>query len=336
VKEPEDTTRRPGSREKERSCSPEVAAHGDQALPLVSIITPTYNRAGYLAETLDSILSQDYPRIECIVLDDGSTDDTPDVLARYGSRIHRETHSNMGETRTVNRGFSLAHGDIVAVVNSDDPLLPGAVRAAVEVFLQHEDVLVAYPDWLTIDASSKALRAVRVPDFNYAFMVRRFRCLVGPGAFMRRRAVEEAGGRDTGYRFVADFDFWLRIGLLGPFARIPRVVATFRVHPDSTSVTQRGQAMAEEHVRLAREFFGRADLPPTIRKLEREARSWAYYYAGLAAGPPSFLSWGYFAKAVATHPMSALRKWRLFTLLIVPRGLQGALRSMWWRVRHLV
>jgi glycosyltransferase involved in cell wall biosynthesis len=328
------TARRPGSQEKERSGAPEGAANGDRTLPLVSIITPAYNRAGYLAETLDSILGQDYPRIECIVLDDGSTDDTPKVLSRYGSRIRWETHANMGETRTVNKGFSMARGDIVAVVNSDDPLLPGAVRAAVEVFLERADVLVAYPDWLMIDADSKAVRTIQVPDYNYAFMVRRFRCIVGPGAFMRRTAVEEVGGRDSAYRFVADFDFWLRMGLLGPFARIPRVVATFRVHGESASVAQQGRAMAEEHVGLARQFFGHPDLPPAIRTLEREARSWAFYYAGLAAGPPRSMAWGYFLKALTTHPPSAFLKWRLLVLLVVPRRLQGALRSLWWRLRR--
>ncbi len=317
----------------ERSFSSAGAADDGRIQPVVTIITPAYNRANYLAETIDSVLSQDYPRIEYIVLDDGSTDGTPDVLARYGSRIRRETHLNMGETRTVNRGLALARGDIVAVVNSDDPLLPGAVRAAVEVFLERPDVLVVYPDWSMIDAGSKAMRTVRVPDYDYALMVRRFRCIVGPGAFMRRRAVEAVGGRDSGYRFVADFDFWLRMGLLGSFARIPRVVATFRVHPDSSSVSQRGQAMAEEHVRLARQFFARADLPPEIRALEQEGCSWAFYYAGFAAGPPSLLSWGYFAKAIAAHPTSAFRKWRLLAVLVVPRRLQGAMRSAWWWIQ---
>ena len=335
MKQSEDTTEQHKCEAAAPECSYnlEIATDGDRALPLVSIITPTYNRAKYLEETIDSILSQDYPRIEYIVLDDGSTDGTPEVLARYGSRIRWETHPNMGETQTVNQGFALARGDIVAVVNSDDPLLPGAVRAAVEVFLERPDVLVAYPDWLTIDAESKAVRTIQVPDFDYTFMVRRFRCIVGPGAFMRRSAVERVGGRDGRYRYVADFDFWLRLGLLGPFARIPRVLATFRVHADSTSVAQQGRAMAEEHVELARQFFGRPDLPPSIRRLEREARSFAFYYAGLAASPPSFLSWGYFVKAVAAHPMSALLKWRLLALLVVPRRLQGMVRSLWWRVQ---
>ena len=329
MKQSEDTAKQPEFQTAalKHPDSPELAADGDGALPLVSIITPAYNRAKYLEETIDSVLSQDYPRIEYIVLDDGSTDGTPEVLARYGSRIRWETHPNMGETQTVNRGFALARGELVAVVNSDDPLLPGAVRAAVEVFLERPDVLVAYPDWLTIDAESKTVRTVQAPDFDYTFMVRRFRCIVGPGAFMRRGAMKRVGSRDSRYRYVADFDFWLRLGLLGPFTRVERVLATFRVHADSTSVAQQGQAMAEEHVELARQFFGRPDLPPPIRTLEKEARSFAFYYAGLAARPPSRLSWSYFLKAVALHPKTAVLKWRLLVLILVPRSLHAVVRS---------
>jgi glycosyltransferase involved in cell wall biosynthesis len=312
------------------------ASHPGDADPLVSVVTPAYNRARYLVETIDSVLNQDYPRIEHIVLDDGSTDDTWEILSRYKDRIRWESHANMGETRTVNQGFSMARGDIVAVVNSDDPLLPGAIRAAVDAFRNRPDALVAYPDWLTIDANSKPVRTIRVRDYDYRFMVRRFQCIVGPGAFIRREAIERASGRDAEYRFVGDFDFWLRLGLLGPFVRIPQVVATFRVHPGSASVAQQGRAMAEEHLELARRFFARPDLPPAIRKLSREATSWAFYYAGLAAGPPALRAWGYYARALATHPLSAIGKWRLLALLVMPRRLHGSVRSMWWRAQAAV
>jgi glycosyltransferase involved in cell wall biosynthesis len=96
---------------------------------LVTIITPAYNRANYLDETIQSILNQDYPNLEYIVLDDGSKDNTVEVLKKYRGRIIWETHPNIGETRTVNKGLSMAHGDIIGIVNSDDPLLPGAVAS---------------------------------------------------------------------------------------------------------------------------------------------------------------------------------------------------------------
>ena len=88
----------------------------ESGLPLVTVITPAYNRASYLVETIESVLGQDYPRLEYIVLDDGSTDNTREVLGKYEGRIIWETHPNMGETRTVNKGFGLARGEIVVVV----------------------------------------------------------------------------------------------------------------------------------------------------------------------------------------------------------------------------
>ena len=136
-------------------------------LPLVTIITPAYNRAGYLDETIQSILNSDYPNIEYIVLDDGSKDNTREVLGKYKGRIVWETHPNMGETRTVNKGLNMAHGEIIAVINSDDPLLPGAISAAVAFMQSRPDILVAYPDWDFLDRDSKVTGHHQVPDYNY-------------------------------------------------------------------------------------------------------------------------------------------------------------------------
>lgn len=334
MKKPQGTTQQPERQAaRERAYSQQVATDGDRTLPLVSIITPAYNRAGYLSETIDSILGQDYPRIEYIVLDDGSTDDTESLLSRYVGRIVAASHPNMGQTQTVNRGFALAHGDILAVVNSDDPLLPGAVSEAVAFLERNPDVLVAYPDWYSIGPHGEKQRLIHVPEHDFERMVRRQCCYIGPGAFFRRQAVEVSGGWDPEFRHLADLDFWLRVGFLGPFARIPQTLATFRVHDDSASVALQGRVLALQQVGIVRKLFSRTDLPVRIRRLRREAFSWAFYYAGVAAGPPRGLAWGYFLRALVTHPPSAFRKWRLLVLLVVPRRLQGAVRSLWWRVQ---
>jgi glycosyltransferase involved in cell wall biosynthesis len=309
-------------------------------LPLVSIITPAYNRASYLDETIQSVLKQDYPRIEYIVLDDGSTDNTKEVLEKYTGRVIWETHPNMGETRTVNKGWSMAHGEIVAVVNSDDPLLPGAVSVAVAFMRSHPDILVAYPDWDFIDQGSNVTGHIQVREYDYLYMVRRHDCTPGPGVFIRRKAFELTEMRDPEFKYVADFEYWLRLGLYGKFARIPKTLATFRVHPDSTTVSHRGAAMATEHIRLVKKFYSRPDLPTEARKVRAEALCWAHIVAGIACGRAHWPAYRHYFQAMLYHPRAfsgALNVWilgcfgRWTTALsqVLPRPLFKVLQWGW-------
>jgi glycosyltransferase involved in cell wall biosynthesis len=308
------------------------------ALPLVTIITPAYNRASYLDETIQSILKQDYPKIEYIVLDDGSKDNTKDVLEKYSGRLTWESHPNMGETRTVNKGFKMAHGEIIAVVNSDDPLLPGAVGAAVSFMQSNPEIIVAYPDWDFIDPNSKITGHLQVPDYDYLFMVRRHHCSPGPGAFIRRGAVELAKGRDPEFKYVADFEYWLRLGLYGKFARIPKTLATFRVHPDSASVAAKGKSMAEEHIRLVKKLFSRPDLPTEVIKTRGEAFCWAYLVAGVCFGTNRFMTLIYFIRALLYHPPSFYNnpaQWQYIIFYITPKPIYNLLLKIWRTVRSL-
>jgi len=206
------------------------------------------------------------------------------VLAKYTGRIIWETHPNMGETRSVNKGFGMAKGEIVVVVNSDDPLLPGAVSEAVAFMQAHPDVLVAYPDWNHIGPDSKVITHMQVREYDYLDMLKRYYCIPGPGAFIRRRALELTGGRDQAFRYVADFEYWLRLGLYGRFARIPKTLATWRDHPDGASLSHRGAAMAEEHVRLISKLYSGTDLPPEVQKARAEAFGSMHFVAAMACG----------------------------------------------------
>jgi len=287
--------------------------------PLVSIITPAYNRASLLDETIQSVLSQDYPKVEYIVFDDGSTDETLSVIKKYEGRLRWETHDNIGETRTVNKGFSLAQGEIIGVVNSDDPLLPGAISTMVARMRAEPDLLVVYPDWQMIDAEGAVIQQIATSDYSYVDMLRWFHCMPGPGALFRRAVVEQLGGRTPKYRYVADFEFWLRAGLLGPFARVPQALATFRTHPGSATTSQRGAAMAEEYAQLVEEICSRPDLPAAVQKIRREAYSSAYYYAGHVCGDnaPTAQKKRYYLRALCYSPRKYLseHRHRLVTLL---------------------
>ena len=282
----------------------------DPSRPLVTIITPAHNQAAFIQDTIDSVLGQDYPRLEYIVLDDGSTDETASVVAPQGTRLRFESHKNMGEAKTVNRGLEMASGEIIAVVNADDPLLPGAVSTAVQFLDEHPDVLVAYPDWVRIDSQTRSLGTVEVPKYDYAYMVANHACVVGPGAFFRRRAIDLIKGRDPQFRFVSDFDFWLRLGLHGPFARIPKTLAMSREHKGSTTTGARGIRMATEHIRLIKKLFSATNLPADVRRLRRRAMSRAHFVAAICCGNHHLARFKHVLLFALWYPPNFFDHWR--------------------------
>ena len=147
--------------------------------PLVSIVIPCYNQGHYLRQAIDSALSQDYPGIELIVLDDGSTDGTQALLASYPDRFYRESHANMGQAGTLNKGWRMSKGEILSYLSADDFLLPGAVRRSVEALVEGEKKSIdewieeiregpRYAEVTKIDQESKDFSG-RLPDFDVKF-----------------------------------------------------------------------------------------------------------------------------------------------------------------------
>jgi len=256
--------------------------------PLVSIITPAFNRADYLRETIESVLQQDYPHVEYVVLDDGLTDNTCELLKEYDGKIYWESHANMGEIRTVNKAYGMVRGDYIAVINSDDPLLPGAITAIVETFIRNPDALVVYPDWQYIDGDGKPMMDVQTPEYDYLEMLGTHKCMPGPGTFVSRNALNLAGVRDPQVKYISDFDLWLRMGLLGPFKRLPKVLATYRVHKTSLSSTEQGQRMSAEDIEMLDRLYRRKDLPDEVMATRNKAYSWGHYHACQVAGSAKY------------------------------------------------
>ena len=253
-------------------------------LPLVTIITSTYRHERYLKQTIDSVLSQDYPKVEYLVINDGSPDGTEEILRSYGDRIVWETQPNMGEVPTLNKALMRARGDIIGKLSSDDFLYPRAIQEVVDRLSQDPALVMAFPDFDLVDEEGRVVQTIHKPDMGIVDVVRHHLCLPGPGTLFRRELIEELGGFDTRYRIVFDMDYWWRCGLVGPFARVPITLAAMRQHSGSQSFGG-GERMAAETASFAKSFFLLPNLPTPIRKVRREALSNAFYAAGMQCAP---------------------------------------------------
>lgn len=260
-----------------------------QAPPLVSIIIPAYNQGRFLAETIESVLSQEYAYLEVIVLDDGSKDETSEIVEVYLDRVTAVRHDNVGENLTVNRGLEMARGDVICVVNADDPLLPGAIETAVATLEKHPEALAVYPDWVEIDPVGHVNRTIRLPEYDLGVMLLGLDVAVGPGVFLRRVSLERVGIRNPALRFTGDLDYWFRVARLGALRRIPAVLATHRVHPNAASSAAQGKAMAAEVMRLVKVSLRSPDLPKELAQYRFHILSKAHAVASHYCGSDAFL-----------------------------------------------
>lgn len=246
--------------------------------PILSVITSVYNGADFIAETIDSVLHQARDiNFEYIVIDDGSTDSTLEILHSYGDRIRTFSHVNQGESATVTKGFQLAQGKYLLVVSADDPLLSHELFEKVFDWFEKDSNLVAvYPDWQMIDSNGAVIQTVLVPDYSDELLIGRCRTLPGPGVIFRRDAALSIGGRNSKWTYVGDYDFWLRLGRLGEIRHRNGVLAQWRHHPQSTSVSKRGPAMATERIQVIDDFLATNSIDEL---LARKALGHAYYTA---------------------------------------------------------
>ena len=162
-------------------------------LPLVTIVTPSYNQVRFLEATLRSVLDQDYPHIEYLVVDGDSNDGSVEIIHRYADHITWwVSEKDSGQSEAINKGFQRSHGEFVGWLNSDDIYLPGAVSAAIQVFQSHPEAGLVYGDAQAIDAEGKPFNWMGARQYTLTDLMA-FNIICQPAAFMRRSVLEEAG-----------------------------------------------------------------------------------------------------------------------------------------------
>jgi glycosyltransferase involved in cell wall biosynthesis len=249
--------------------------------PLVSIVTPSYNQAAFLEETIRSVLEQEYEPLEYLIIDDGSTDESVEIIRRYSDRLTWwRAQENRGQVAALNAVFAQTRGDVLNFVNSDDTLLPGAVSRVVEAFEREPELVAVYGDvYLTNERSERTEYGV-AGTWDMARMARTVYTPHQPSTFWSRRAWEAVGPFNERAWSLFDVEFNLRVGLLGPVCYLRVPLATFRLHPESKSLS-RHERMAAECLRFAEEFFGSPELPAELRPYARAAQATLYRRAAL-------------------------------------------------------
>jgi glycosyltransferase involved in cell wall biosynthesis len=207
--------------------------------PLVSIITPSYNQAKYLEATIQSVLEQEYPRVEYIVVDGGSTDSSLDILRRYEDRLdHWVSEPDLGQTDAINKGFALATGEIFAWLNSDDTYEPGAIVEAARFLQSHPDVGLVYGDANFIDAAGNVIGEFNAKQTSYQRLRRGGVYIPQQAAFWRADLWHQVGPLDPDYYFAMDYDLWVRLARVSKLRYLPgHVWANFRLHDDAKTIT---------------------------------------------------------------------------------------------------
>lgn len=206
-------------------------------LPLVSIVTPSFNQAAYLEETLRSVLDQDYPNIEYILVDGGSTDGSQEIIQRYADRLAWwVSEKDRGQTDAINKGFAHAHGEILAWLNSDDTYLPGAVAQAVAYLQAHPEAGMVYGDANLVDESGAVIGKFPARQTDYRRLRRGYVHIPQQAAFFRADLWRQVGPLDPSFYFAMDYDLWVRLAGQAPLHYLPSLWANFRLHAAGKSL----------------------------------------------------------------------------------------------------
>ncbi len=277
----------------------------------ISIITPSFNQADYLDQTICSVLDQDYPELEYLIVDGASSDGSLRIIKEHSERLTWwVSEADAGQADAINKGFSRATGEIIAWLNSDDYYQPETLVTIANLFAQNPDAGIIYGDVLSVDGDGNPINVQRFAQYTIEDLMQ-FKIISQPGVFMRRSVLEQAGYLDLDYHFLLDHQLWLRVAQLAPMIYTPQTLAVARYHADAKNIAQADRFGAE-----AFKILGWMNTQPMLRSLLKENRKKvlagahhldAFYLveagkmrAGLAA----------YARAFFKYPPTALKSWK--------------------------
>jgi len=238
-------------------------------LPRITVVTPSFNQGQFLEETIRSVVEQDYPNLEYMVVDGGSTDNSLEIIRKYEKRLAYWTSGpDRGQADAINKGWKRATGEILAYINSDDTFAPGALRLVAEIFARAPALGLIYSRCRVIDERSAVIRERSVRSASLAEILCWSPSIPQPTMFVRRAAVEAVGFLNADLHYTMDYDLAIRVGLKYRMHFIPQVLANMRDHPAAKTAIAPLKHV-EEGIVVVHAFFAQ-DLPAEIAALKNQ------------------------------------------------------------------
>lgn len=282
----------------------------DKSYPLVSVVTPSFNQGEFLEDTIRSVLAQDYPAVEYLIVDGGSTDTSVDIIKRYDSDLAWwVSEPDEGQASAINKGISRAKGEFVAWLNSDDLYFPGAIKSAVDIMLSDPQIGMVYGDAVTIDEKGRPIRELIFPDWKLDDLIQ-FRIICQPAVFMRRSSYQGVSGLDPNYQFMLDHHLWVRIARQTQIKHVSALWAAARHHKAAKNVYQ-SSGFGKESLLLLEWMETEPDLAPMVAQYKSRVYAGAYRLNGrylLDGGEYANSLTSYF-RAFRYQPGYTMRHW---------------------------
>ena len=299
-------------------------------MTLVSVVTPSYNQSSYLQKTMRSVLDQNNPDLEYLVVDGGSTDGSVEIIKSYADRLAWwVSEKDNGQADAINKGFAHAKGEIIAWLNSDDYYLPNAVGAAVAAFQIHPEAVMIYGNMQAVDEKDHLINTLRYRQLSLEDLLC-FQIIGQPAVFIRASAFRQAGGLDTTFHFLLDHQLWIKLAQQGEIIHVHQTWAVARFHPQAKNRAKAAE-FGQEAFRILDWISNDSQLAPFLRPVARRARASVQRFDArylLDAGQPwpALRAW---MRALVIHPPTALARMNLFGWAVLDLlGMEGLRQTL--------
>lgn len=310
-------------------------------LPRISVVTPSFNQAAFLEQTICSVLDQGYPNLEYFIMDGGSHDGSIEIIHKYEKYLAGwVSEPDHGQAEAINKGFRRATGEVVAWLNSDDLYLPKAFEQAVAAFQKAPEAGFVYGDVRSIDGDGRTINIMRYGEWGLDDLMV-FSIIGQPAVFIRRASLEQANQNglylDTQYRYLLDHQLWLRIASQASIVHIPQVLAAARFHADAKNVAQ-AAGFGKEAYAIVAWMQTQPDLAAKAQALSPRIEAAAHRFNAryLLDGNQPWPAFKSYWKSLVTHPATALVEWhRMVYAGLSLLGL-GKLKPIYYRIRYSI